>query len=83
MEKMSENIFYDDVFVTLIDCKLGYVLLCGRKVAFGDLTDSLFFSVAAIYLTAPDCLHSIVIISLIDVFYDLNRSGRITTATIV
>ena len=52
---MSEDIFHDDVLVTLVDPKLGYVLLRCRKVAFGDLTDRLFFAPATVYLAAPDC----------------------------
>ena len=75
---MSEDIFHDDVLVTLIDSELGYVLLRDRKVALRDLADSLFFTPAAVYLTAPNGQHSFIIVTPVHVIYDLDRRGRVT-----
>ena len=79
---MSEDIFHNNILVTLIDPKLWYVLLRDRKVGFSDLTDGLFFSSTAIDLTTPDSHHSIFIVTLANVFYDLDRCGCVTLTVV-
>ena len=79
---MSEDIFHNNILVTLIDPKLWYVLLRDRKVAFSDLTDSLFFSSTAVYLATPNSHHSILFIPLANVFYDLDCCGCVTLTVV-
>ena len=74
---MSEDIFHNNVLVALIDPKLRYVLLCDRKVAFSDLADRLFFSSTPIDLAPPHRHHSILIIKLTNVLYNLDCCRRV------